>query len=583
MGNAVQLRLKFGRFEADLESGELFREGHKLAVQEKPFQILALLLESPSHFVAREEIFAKLWTNVQARKDQSLNTAIRRLRLVLEDGDSGAHAIETVGSRGYRLTLPVTSASPGGEDRLAPRRLRLAVAPFANLDPDSPDYFSDGLTEQMIVQLGHVCQDISVIAPISSLRFKENAQALSRMAEDLRADYMLSGTVSRLPQRLRITAKLIRAADRSCVWTESYTRQDTDVFFVQDDIARNIVRAVLVAIPAPRAPLAHLTTTAAIYEKYLKACFFANKFIDPDFGKALSLFEEVIAEDPDFAPGHASLAHMYSAMGQYGGMPPQAVCARIKSAAEKALALCEELPDAHTALGLAQAFYDADWGAAEASFLRALQLNPSSSGAYLGYAQLLMLCSRHREAVEAAQRARDLDPLSPIVNSILVVVLYLAGKFEEGLERGLKCIEIAPEFATAHACLGWIYEGLKAVDQAAACYRAAVERGPGSPLMWAHCARGAALIGDRDEATRILDDLLRQREATHVPCTWIALVYAALGQEEGVLQWSELAMRERCGWRALFAVDPRLTAFSANPRYQMLVRDLGLASPLPQK
>ena len=233
------------------------------------------------------------------------------------------------------------------------------------------------------------------------------------------------------------------------------------------------------------------------------------------------------------------------------------------------------MPDAHTALGYAQLYHDADWLAAESSFLRALEINPSSSPAYMGHSQLLTVLARHGEAICAAKRARELDPLSPIVNTMLAFALCMAGELEEALECSRSGIEMTPSFSTAHAVLGWIYERMGKTDEAVASYRTAVQHCPGSFLMRAHLARGAALTGDTHEATRILNELLQQRETTYVPCYWIALVYAALGQEEPSLMWLETAGRERCGWRTLSAVDPRLRAFAHNAKFQGLLREIG--------
>src|ERR1019366_3012271 len=182
--------------------------------------------------------------DVFGRNDLSLNTAIRRLRAVLEKADPRAKLIETVGRRGYRFVAEVNL--PAGlvvaDDAPGSSRPRLAVMPLANVNDGARDYFSDGLTEQMIVQLGHLYKNVSIISPVSSLHFKGTAKDLPRFARELRADYVLSGTVWRIPPRLRITAKLIRTVDQRCLWSESYARQDADIFQVQDEITRNISR-----------------------------------------------------------------------------------------------------------------------------------------------------------------------------------------------------------------------------------------------------------------------------------------------------------------------------------------------------
>jgi len=237
-------RVRFGSFEADLGTGELFKDGVRLRLQEKPFQILALLLKAPRQLVTREEICSRLWPGVFVQKDLSLNTAIRRLRVVLETAAPGAELIETVGQRGYRLRAEVTQAPVNirvSSTAAKAAGARLVVVPFANLNGETQDYFADGLTEQMIVQLGRICKDLSVISPVSSLYFARIGKPESEIANELKADYVLSGTCWRIPPDLRITAKLVFATDGRCLWSDSYARQEAEIFGVQDEITLAIL------------------------------------------------------------------------------------------------------------------------------------------------------------------------------------------------------------------------------------------------------------------------------------------------------------------------------------------------------
>lgn len=576
-GASSNVRARFGSFEADLTTGELFKNGVKLAVQKKPFQILSLLLLSAEHFVTREELSENLWSNVFVQTNLSLNTAIRRLRLALMDSKSASTLIETVGSRGYRLKVPVTfSGHEMADSHNLARRLRLAIVPFVDLKQGS-DFFSDGLTAEMISQLGRMCKSVSVIAPISSMQFKATAKTSSQIAQQLRADFLLSGTVLRTDGLLQITVRLIRASDQSCAWTESYVREDAAIFTVQEEIAISTARAILPALADPVASIVRLKTSPAVYEKYLKGCFFANKFIEPAFEKAEQYFQQVLAEDPDFAPVHVALAIMYTAMGQWGGSSRQRIYERIKSEAATALAVCGEIADAHAAIGYARLYYDGNWDAAESSFQRALELNPSSERAHIGYAQLLTALGRHGEAIAAAQRAHELDPLSPIASTILSAVLYFAGNLDEALTCCLECIEMEPNFPTIHAELGVVYGTLGNMAQAVGEHRVAVRLCPESPLMLAHLAYSLALAGIEDEARSILEELLRARPSGYIPPYWLALIYKALGEEDVALSWFETAVMERCGWRLIAAVDPKVGALATHPRYRALLRQMQLS------
>ena len=238
-------RARFGAFEADLASGELFRDGRKVAIQEKPFSLLSLLLRN-QNFISRDEVFSRLWPNVYVQKDVCINTAIRRLRIALQDHGASPALIETVGSRGYRLKVPVEWRAhvDGNKRRGTPR---VAIMPFLNLNGQEGDFFSNGLTEEMIAHLGQTCKNIAVIAPVSSWRLKHNSRHLLRVAQQLQADFVLSGSVSRMDKCLRVTARLIRSSDQSLLWTQSYLREDENVFAVQEEICDDIAREIVPA------------------------------------------------------------------------------------------------------------------------------------------------------------------------------------------------------------------------------------------------------------------------------------------------------------------------------------------------
>jgi TolB-like protein/Tfp pilus assembly protein PilF len=570
-------RIRFADFEADLATGELLHSGRRIGVQRKPFQILELLLRADGALVPREEIYDAVWPGVHVDRQRCLNVAIRKLRVALNGSALVPQLVETLGNRGYRLTVPVASSLLATTDLPARPDTALAVLPFENLSEDADGIFAYGMTEELIAQLGRLCKDARVIAPPNSLHFPGTTKTPIQVAEELRADYALSGTLLRISGRLRITAKLIRTLGQSCVWSQSYLRNDADILLVQEEIARNIARAIFRALPARDAPQAHLSTQPATYEKYLRACFF-SKQLEPRFDKAVQLYEQVIREDPNFAPAHANLALLYHSLGIAGVLPPHLAHERLTSAAAHALALCEETADAHTALGYTRLYYDADLAGAETSFLRALEINPSAPMAYIGYAAVLTVLRRREQAVSAGERARELDPLSPQTNINAALALYGAGRWQEALQCIQNCLDMDPGSAAAHTIAGWIWEVLGKVDRAAKAYRAAVARYPGSPMFLAHGARGLALTGDTRGARQRLQELLDLRTSRYVSPFWLALVYLALGQEENALACLETSVRERCAWRVFLGVDPKLSTLAGNSRFERLSHKIRLAT-----
>jgi len=318
-GDREQKYIRLGEFSVNLATSEVYRGSERLVLQSKPFRVLELLLKSVDGYASREHIQQVVWPNVHVDSRRCLNTTIRKLRKTLGDAAADPRLIETVGARGYRIMIqPVFPVDTALEPDVSGNRL--AVLPFQNLNAKVYDYFSSGLTDQLIAELGRVQWGLSVIAPLGILNSREPPSVSSELC----GDYVLSGSTLRSRECFRITAKLVRCRDHVCVWSESFTRDSTDIFLVQDEIARQIATAIERALPMPSHRHASLTTTPAAYDRYLKAKYFVAKGTEPAFSKAAKLFEQVIGEDSEFAPAYGSLAILYTAAGQYGGLPPRA-------------------------------------------------------------------------------------------------------------------------------------------------------------------------------------------------------------------------------------------------------------------
>ncbi|HUO16713.1 MAG TPA: winged helix-turn-helix domain-containing protein [Verrucomicrobiae bacterium] len=565
-------RARFSSFEADLETGELFQNGVKLPLQEKPFQILALLLQSPGELITREEIASKVWPGVFVENDLCLNTAVRRLRAVLEKAVPATDLIETVGSRGYRLRAQVNIQPAHASQSRNHEGLRLAVLPFVNLNEDPRDHSCEGLTAQMIVQLGRAYKSLSVISPVTSFYFTGKTKSLAQITQRLRADYVLQGTVWRLSPQLRISARLTRCADQCCVWSDSFVRQDRDIFQVQDEIARSISHELMQALPEVPSLPACLMSKPAVYDKYLKARFFSYKFVQSSFEKATKLFEQVIEEDPNFAPAYAALAQMLTAAVTYGGPPHQLFYDRIEDLAHRALQMSEDLGEAHCALGWTK-LWRMDPTEGERSFRRAIEINPSLPVPHIGLGHLLTAVHRHDEAIAAGKRACELDPLSPVPHSMLGLHLYAAGKLDEATACEEEALEIDPGFCPAHAMLGFINHEMGEMDRAVLSLQRAVQHGPDTPLMKCFLARELASAGRAEEARQILNEILDLRKTNCIPATTVAFIYHALGEHEQAWEWLETAIRELDPWQFGIAVDPRYRCFWNNDdRFLNLLR-----------
>jgi TolB-like protein/Tfp pilus assembly protein PilF len=572
MDNQSGEYVHFGRFEADLTTCRLFHNGEQLRLQQKPFQILELLLRNAGSLVTRQQIAEVVWQGVHVELDGSLNAAIRKLRTALGDNAQVPTVIETVGSRGYRFLLPVTF--PRKQQVAASQCLRpltLAVLPFRNLNEGTEDYFCDGLTEQMIARLGCVCADLSVIAPASAMRYRDTSSALSQIGRDLNSDYLLCGTVLRAGDRVRINARVIGAENQVCVWANSYTRSETDILELQDEISSQIAQAVLHTLPVTPGRTHNLTIPPAQYEKYLTARFFAGKAREPDFAKAARLFEQVVADNPTFGPAFSSLAALLAESGQYAVCLPRVTYDRVHALTSRAVALSDQTAELYVALGFESLFYHADFVAAEGHLSRALKLNPSFAFGYQSYGILMGSLGRHEESLAAMRRSRALDPFSGMANALIAAQLTFAGRPQEALEQARHAVEIDPGFPTAHACVGWSQQAMGHHDEAIEAYRGAVRCCPQSGLMLAHLAHGLATAGRRQEALEILQQTLAIRSAVWMSPYWIALVHVALGELDVALHWLDVAVDERDGWRVFMRIDSRWQAISSHPRFNEIL------------
>jgi TolB-like protein/tetratricopeptide (TPR) repeat protein len=562
-------RLRFGEFEADLQTGELFRCGSRVPIQEKPFQILTLLLRHPGELVSRQRIFEQVWAGTYVQEDQSLNTAMRKVRLALGDSADDPQYIDTVGSRGYRFLHKVES----NKSAATPRGIRLAVLPCVRLGPEPEDHLSDGIIEEMIVRLGRLQPHFAVIAPASVMRYKGGQKDLAEILRELAVDYVLSCTMRRSGQRVRITTKLISGADQSCVWSDIYDSDLTDIFVIQNEIAGKIARSTM-RLLSPTGP-AYATTSAA-HEAYLRGRYFWNKRNGPDLLKSLEFFKEALQHDPNHGLSYVGLADAYVMLVLHGLLDAREALPKARAAALQALSIEQTLAEAYVPLAWVNCIYDRDFAAAEANCRKALSVNPSYAFAYIAYAFLLTVQNRHMESLSALKRALHLDPVSLPTNAIYGSALYFARQYDAAIEQCKETLELDANFSTAHAIYGQALEQKGLLREAMDEFRRDADLAPSNPLTWAGLGRLCARQEKREEALQYLNRLLAAAAENYVPAYFIALIHSALGDVDSCFKWLEKAEEERSNWVLFLACDPKLDSHRADPRFVALMRRIGI-------
>ncbi len=505
--------LKFENIELDLSSYQLRRNGTVIKLERIPMELLILLAGRNGQLVSREEIIEKLWgKDVFVDSEHGVNTAIRKIRNALQDDPENPRFIETVVGKGYRFVAPLTTppkerVSPATSagyrsrfkrfvllgacvvaalsvgayvgvryfwpGRAAPSgRTMLAVLPFENLTGDpQQDYFSDGLTEEMITQLGRLDpRQLGVIARTSAMSYKHSSKAVDQIGRELGVNYILEGSARREAGRVRITAQLIQVRDQSHVWAAEYDREMQSVLQLQSEVADAIGNEVRLKLaPAQRVQLANpQAVNPEAYEAYLKGRYFIEKWTEEGTRVGREYFEQAIQKDPNYALAYAGLADSY--VWGRAGFPPEEALRRARAAATKALQLDSTLGEPHAALAQIKFVNDWDWAGAEAEFKRAIELNPNDTNALHMYSHYLLSMGRIQESFDVSRRALEHDPVSPTMQLHLGFHYLTAKQYDLAIPQYLKVLQADPSLPDAHNQLAVAYRQKGLLDQSVAEY-----------------------------------------------------------------------------------------------------------------
>jgi DNA-binding winged helix-turn-helix (wHTH) protein/tetratricopeptide (TPR) repeat protein len=465
-----------------------------------------------------------------------------------------------------------TSGSPEGP----PAAIKsLAVLPFRSLNPQAgEDFLGIGMADVTITRLSSLKQLIvrptRAVLPFATQDPLEAGQAL-------KVDAVLDGSIQQAAGRVRVTLRLLQVEDGKALWTYQCDEYCTDLFALQDTISQKVTEALALKLTGDERArlLKRYTDNADAYQAYLKGRYYYNRVNEDDLNKALESFQQALRLDPDDALADAGLSAVYAWGAQFYWQAREAM-PRAREMAERALALDEQLAEAHAALARVHYYYDWDYAAAEREFQRALELNPGSADAHLWYGEYLALMGRFDEAVAAMKRAAQLDPLTPFVVIHLGFPYYLAGRYDEAIAYAQKGLEIDPNVRMIHIDLGLCYAMKGDAARGIAELQRAIDLGDHSPAAQTNLAFAYARAGDRATARQKLKQALNSPNGYVVPY-FVATVYAALGDHEQAFAWLERAYSERSIYLAWLKTDPRLSSLRADPRFADLLRRVGFA------
>jgi TolB-like protein/DNA-binding winged helix-turn-helix (wHTH) protein/Flp pilus assembly protein TadD len=470
-------------------------------------------------------------------------------------------------------------AAEATRGKMPPEKIVLAVLPFDNLsrDPDQ-DFFSDGLTEDMITLLGKLNRArLTVIARGYVAKYKGSKLPADQIARELHADYLVQGSVRRSSDRVRVAVELIQARGQTNVWAESYDRELKDMFAVQDSVVRTVANQIHIALNSEqqRRLASPRRVDPEAYEAYIKGRYYWSKRTIDGMEKGERYFQGAIDKDPSYSAAYSGLADCNSGLAWHGFVSPDEALPRAHAAALKAIELDPQSAEAHASLALLLD-HRWDWPGAEAEFKRALQLDPQNANAHHWYGDYLSIKGRHDEALLQARQALELDPLNLMIGTWAGLRYYLARKYDPAIEQGRNTVELDPTFAAAHLLLGEIYVQKGLHEKGLAELQRAAGLSGNSPLYLAQVAVAQASAGRKTEALRIVAQLQALSSNRYVSPYGIAQIYAALNDKEQTFKWLQIAYEDRAVWMSYLAVDPVFDGFRSDQRFQDLLRGVRL-------
>jgi serine/threonine-protein kinase len=453
----------------------------------------------------------------------------------------------------------------------------LAVLPFENVSRDpAQEYFADGMTEALISELARL-KALRVISRTSAMKYKGVQKALPEIARELSVDAILEGSALLVGKRVRVTVQLISARTDATLWTDRYDGEIEDVLDLQSRIAASVAKEIAVQVtPREATRLAkRRPVNPEAHVEYLKGRHTAAAGSPQAIELALRYYSRALEIDPTYAPVWAGIASCHNVRAARGMAPPAQASAQGREAAMKALELDDSLAEAHAALG-SIALDGMDLSGALRSLQRAVELNPGLAGPYMGLGNLYYCSERHKEAQEAMLKALSLDPLSMIIHTAVGDAYYYAREYERSLVYYRKAVELDPRFDGAHTDLARTLEALGRFDESRREYEEGRRMSGGIAGPSFGLAHLEANSGNQAEARRMLQELIEARSTRVVSAWGIAALHSTLGDVDEAFRWLDVAVEERATGLIFLRVHPRLDPIRQDPRYQTLLRKVGL-------
>jgi len=644
MSSLISNLYEFDEFRLDPKNRVLRRGGTTVPLTPKAFHVLLLLIQNAGRVVTKDELMKTVWPDSFV-EESNLTQTIFMVRKALDETADRRYVLNVQG-QGYRFLAPVRETANGEAEievpgidtpepppsaRSTPEiqlqsqpqradgkwsvvafagialvviaacalwiwrsrhgtverpdRTMLAVLPFENFTGDpGQEYFSDGLTEEMINQLGGLDPaHLGVIARTSVMHYKSSQESIPQIGKDLGVQYVIEGSVRRDSERVRITAQLIQVKDQSRLWAREYDRDLSHLLELQAEIAREVANEIEFSLSGRRpieaahktAPPAAEAKSYEAYDLYLKGRYFWNKRTAEGFQQAADYFQQAIDTDANYGRAYAGLADTFSLMSTWYTGPQNELMPKARTAALRALELDESLAEAHASLALIKENYDYDWSGSEKEFQRAIQLNPQYSTGHQWYAEFLSWQGRFEEALAESDQARRLDPLSLIIISDYASILYDSRQYDAAVKEIRSVLELDPSFAHARGMMIPYYFQVGRYDEAIDLITHLPEREHG-PWTLAWKAAIYSRSGHAEEARRALTELEQIPRSRPDRTASLLIAYSGTGQKKRVIETLQKAYSEHSSAVVQIKVDPLYDPLRGDPQFEDLLRRIGL-------
>jgi serine/threonine protein kinase len=532
-------------------------------------------------------------SNLRYQHAADMRTDLQRLKRDTDSGKTAAVAVITAAETPPRWTgskimtgvvalallIGALAAAVKFYSARTPTQIdSIAVLPFTNISGDpNTEYLSDGITEGVIHSLSQLPK-LRVIARTTVFHFKGRDADPQKVGRDLNVRAVLTGILSQRGNALRIETELVDVNSGAEIWGEKFDRQVSDVSTIEQQIANDISEKLKLRLSGEeKKRLARGSTSSSeAYQLYLNGRFHWNKRTEGELNKALEYFRQSIERDPNYALAYVGLADTYLVLPEYGRMAPSVAAPRTKEALTRALEIDADLAEAHASLALMKQDFEWDWAGAEKEFRRASELNSNYPTTHHWYANFLLAMKRNDEAIIESRLAQKLDPLSPIINDELALMLLRGGKYDSAMEQWKRTFELDPTLPEAHFQLSRTYSKKGLHHEAISEAQKAASYSGRAPRYLAGVGFALAIAGKRADAHKIIDELSQSSKSGYVSPVYFAEIYSSLGDQDRAFEWLEKAYQERDDELTYVNAGPAFDSVRSDPRYADFLRRMNL-------